>query len=97
MKYRKKPVVVDAIYFSGNNHVQIRTWQKEFGDPEGFWGVSLEEREDDPDILATIYDKLHSTHVGVKKDQWIIRGLVGEYYPCDHDVFLNTYEEVINV
>jgi hypothetical protein len=94
LKYRKKPVVVDAICFTGHNHVQIRSWQKSFGDEEGFWGVSLEEREDDPDILATIYDKLHSTNVGVKMTDWIIRGIKGEYYPCDAAVFYDTYEEV---
>ena len=94
MKVRKKPVVVDAIHFGGFNYVLIRSWQKSFGDPEGFWGVSLEDRNDDPDIIATVYDKLHSTNVGVKKGQWIIRGIQGEYYPCDPDVFENTYEAV---
>ena len=52
------------------------------------------DRGDDPDVIASVYDKLHSTWVGVLKGQYIIRGLRGEYYPCDPEVFLDSYEEV---
>lgn len=89
-RYRKKPVVVDAIQFTGDNFDEIR----ELTDDE-FHLVPQEDRDDDPEIVAEVWDKLHSTWVGVKNDQWIIRGTEGEFYPCDADVFARIYEAAI--
>ena len=46
------------------------------------------------DVVAAIYDKLHDTWVGVKKGQWIICGVKGEFYPCDDETFRETYEKI---
>ena len=91
MKYRTKPVEVEAVRFTGDvNKVQ------------GFTGVAIfnevdrEDRGDNPEIVAEVYDRLHSTWVGVKLGQWIIRGTKGEFYPCDDEVFREKYELVTN-
>lgn len=90
MRYRKRPVEIDAIQFTGHNHAAIQS----FTGPSLFSGVDDEDRVDDPEIVAEVWDKLHATWVGVKADQWIIRGVQGEFYPCDPDVFHATYEPV---
>jgi hypothetical protein len=86
-KYQKRPVVVEAILYTGQNHDAIQ----EFAGRAKFDAVDVEDRTDDPEITAQVFDILHSTWVGVKDGQWIIRGVRGEYYPCDAEVFDETY------
>lgn len=88
--FRKRPVNIQAIRFTGDNVAEL----------EGFTGglfatVDPEDRNDDPEIVAEVFDVLHKTWVGVKLDQWIIRGVQGEFYPCDEQVFEQTYERLI--
>ncbi len=87
-EYRKKPVVIQAVQFTGTNHDEVQDFA-----PGLFHEVHPDDRTDDPDITAEVMDELHSTWVGVKDGQWIIRGVQGEFYPCDPDVFSATYEE----
>ena len=86
-KFRKKPVVIEAIQYTGNNSDEILGFAKRF------YELDLEDR-DDHEVIAEVWDKLHSTWVGVKNGQWIIKGIQGEFYPCDEDVFKSTYEPV---
>lgn len=82
--YRKKPVVVQAMQYSGSNAKAVQQFV-------GGAGFALVHSED-PEITAVVWDKLHSTWVGVKDGQWIIKGVQGEFYPCDDEVFKETYE-----
>jgi hypothetical protein len=87
---RKKPVEVQAVQWTGENVDEIfnlTTWRY-------FDVLASEDRanSDDPDATAAVFDKLHSTWVLVKDGQWIIRGVKGEFYPCDPEVFAETYE-----
>lgn len=101
-KYRKKPVVIEAVRFLGANFHEIRDFcgvregtdsnpphQIEIFNPIGTYSGS-----DDSKVTAEVWDKLHSTWVGVKDGQWIIRGIQGEFYPCDAQVFEDSYEAV---
>jgi hypothetical protein len=88
-RFRKRPVEVDAIQWTGDNLPAVQ----EFA-PSKLWPVDPEDRIEDPDITAQVYDELHSTWVGVKTGQWIIRGVKGEYYPIATDVLADTYEPV---
>lgn len=95
-RYRKKPVEVEAIEYTGD-FVVIQEWCRDQEPDEHrafFFPVDEEDCVDDPEIVAEVYDKLHSTWVGVKLGQWIIHGIQGEFYPCDADVFAETYESV---
>lgn len=102
-RYRKRPVEVDAIRFDGENFEEIQEFTGErvapynpaytvplFDRVQNWWP----EHETPEDIVAVVFDVLHSTWVGVKKDDYIIRGLKGEYYPHDGDLFATAYEEV---
>jgi len=45
------------------------------------------------DELFQVYDHLHDTWVNLKRGDWIIEGVEGEFYPCEESVFAKTYEE----
>lgn len=90
-RFRKRPIEIEAIRFDGTNHDDIHTFT------EGrFWAVDPRDRGDDPDIVAQVFDVLHSTWVGVKVGNWIARGIRGEFYPIDDGVLADTYEAVGN-
>lgn len=87
--YRKRPVVVQAIQWTGQNAADIDTFTG-----GRFVALDAEDRAncDDPDATAQVLDTLHSTWVLTQTGDWIIRGVSGEFYPCRDDVFTATYE-----
>ena len=88
-RFRKKPVEVEAVQWTGDNWYFIREWTD-----NKFNVLYEEDRTDDPDATAEVLDGLHSTWVLVYDNDWIIRGVKGEFYPCRDEVFRETYEEV---
>lgn len=44
------------------------------------------------DVVAAIYDYLHETWVGVKIGMYIVKGMKGEFYPVEEEVFNAKYE-----
>lgn len=97
MRFRKKPVEIEAILFNEPDPWSIQQFVGlvEGTDKFAFRRVkSMQEEWPEGTIVAKVWDKLHDTWVGVKQGQWIIRGVKGEYYPCDYDVFMDTYEQV---
>lgn len=85
MKYRKKPVVIDAIQFDKTNGGVIAHWS----------GGRFEAKASDPNDVAEWVDI--PTLEGVMRanlGDYIIRGVQGEFYPCKPDIFEQTYEPV---
>ena len=83
MKYRKKPVVIDAVQWSGNNLNEILDFMKD-KQPNYY--------EDDEKKLLTI-QTLEGNMIASVGD-YIIKGVKGEFYPCKPDIFEQTYEVV---
>lgn len=82
MKFRKKPVVIEAIQ-----------WDVTIGaeyDIE-LMGCKFTVRPDNPDYL--IIETLEGNMQASPWD-WIIKGVKGEFYPCKPDIFVATYEAV---
>ena len=82
-KYRKKPVIIEAVQYNGDIHQpdlyaliesQDRTVTQE---PEGYL------------IIETLEGKLRAD-IG----DWILKGVKGELYPCKPHIFEKTYEGV---
>lgn len=92
-RYRKRPVVVDTIQWTGTNETDVQAFA---GGPSRFYALDAEDREnsDDPEATATVFDKLHNTWVLVYTGQRIVRGVKREYYPIAEDVLAETYEPV---
>jgi len=80
MRYRKKPVVIEAVQWSGSNWHQVL----EFAGRDNIYttGSDVFVRTLEGDLKASPED-------------WIIKGIQGEFYPCKPDIFEATYEEVI--
>jgi hypothetical protein len=76
-KYRKKPVVVEAIRFNGTNHVEVAQF--------------LAGADFEPSIGSIDIKTLEGT-MRADRGDWIIRGVKGELYPCKPDIFEATYE-----
>lgn len=79
MKYRKKPVVIEALQYTGDNADEIIKFTK--GLVQVGVGKSL--------IIPT----LEGDHIASVGD-YIIKGVNGEFYPCKPDIFEQTYEKV---
>lgn len=87
MKFRKKPVVIEAFqYRLGGFGAKVENFYKEF--------------------VEAVCEKAHNGTYGephihtlegsmdVKLQDWIIKGINGEFYPCKPDIFEKTYEPV---
>ena len=82
MKYRKKPVVIDAYRITDEN---IPDLANKCG---GQW---IEQGQRDDMVRYLVIHTLEGDHRGDVGD-WLIRGVAGEWYPCKHDIFRETYE-----
>lgn len=80
-KFRKKPVSVDAIEWTGDN----------FDDIKDFAGDKVKIKDGEL-IVVTPEDgkKTKAEHVATKGD-YVIRGVKGEFYFCKPDIFRKTY------
>ncbi|MFD4788269.1 hypothetical protein ACFWN1_14660 [Streptomyces sp. NPDC058459] len=82
-KFRKKPIEIDAIQFTGDNVQEI--WDA-FG-AVGIYGPT--EKNPDHLILTTV----HGDEAPARAADWIIPdGKPGTFYPCKPDIFAATYE-----
>lgn len=85
-QYRKKPVVIEAL----QHHADMGTHTTEI--PR--WLV-------DACRTGVVYEKDGETYIKtlegdhhVSENDWIIRGVKGELYPCKPDIFEATYDPV---
>jgi hypothetical protein len=86
VKYRKKPVEIDALQWTGKNLEECKAF---LGDS---YLPYFAERH--PDGRSEIGIKtLEGKHIA-SRDDYLIRGVKGEYYPCKPDIFAMTYEPV---
>lgn len=87
MLYRKKPVVIEAYQYTGDNGLTLKNWSK---------GAVIESpvrepSEDDPCGAYVQIKTLEGVMIGITGD-YIIKGVNGEFYPCKPDIFDKTYE-----
>lgn len=88
-KYRKKPIVIEAFQWTGDEHqIEDPEWacdairdgritMGQVGTPEVFLCISTLEGQ-----------------MAAERGDWIIQGVKGEIYPCKPDIFEMTYELV---
>jgi len=86
VKFRTKQFEIEAVQFTGKNPEEVSEFTN------GKFHLVFPVTDETDEIVAVVFDKLHDTNVGVKAGQWIIRGMKGEYYPCDPEVFEAKYE-----
>lgn len=80
-KYRKKPVVIEAIQYIKDNIHDILTF---VGNDKMYYNPK------DNEFYIRTLEGDHRLSV----NDWVIKGIKGEFYPCKPDVFEKTYEPV---
>ena len=90
MKYRKKPVAVEAIQYKECITNNILNWEK-------FTNKSIKVQGFQEILYLDITRVTIPTLEGkmlVSEGDYIIKGVNGEFYPCKPDIFHKTYEKV---
>lgn len=84
MKFRKKPVVIEAVqWLPSDNGTQRPSWPKEFSKCREFKVECIHLS-----LLIPTLEGVMMARVG----DWIIRGVQGEFYPYKPDIFAAMYE-----
>ncbi|TQO59349.1 hypothetical protein [Paraclostridium bifermentans] len=78
-KYKKKPVVIEAIQWKGENLLEVLK----------FANSSYLDKDN-----YTLKVKTLEGEMVANRGDYIIRGVQGEFYPCKQDIFKKTYEKV---
>lgn len=90
MKYRKKPVVIEAIQWTGSNFDQVANFTKQtFGHKVAYEDYAEYCQKTGEFTIDTLEGRMTAT-----KGDFIIKGVKGECYPCKPDIFEATYEKV---
>jgi len=95
MKFRKKPVIVDAVQFTKDSTAEIRSfvpnpWYQGFCYVDGDNNISDKPTSKMGLKLKTLESQIFIAQEG----DWIIKGVSGEFYACKPDIFDETYEKV---
>lgn len=82
-KYRKKPVVIEAMQVIDDlaNHVAVGQWITDNG------GEAIIPWPDPWLVIRTLEGDMRA-EIG----DYVIRGVKGEFYPCKPEIFAATYE-----
>lgn len=78
--FRKKPVEIEAIQWTGENLNEIMDFMD--------WRNA--DHDNDNGLVIHTLEGNHKASIG----DWIIRGFAGEFYPCKPDIFSSTYDYV---
>lgn len=89
MKYRKKPVIIEAVQWNGINLTELKEFvgdslKYEYYDAAYKAGVA-------PPVIDVTIHTLEGD-MKAEKGDYIIKGVKGEFYPCKPDIFEQTYE-----
>lgn len=79
MKFRKKPVVIEAVQFTLDSAKEAKKFCN---------GVLWDQSPIPPYITINTLEGTMRADLG----DWIIKGVKGEFYPCKPDIFKATYE-----
>ena len=80
-KYRKKPVIVEAVIWTGNNIDEVKELAKNAVEHIIF-------------VDNNLYIETLEGRMNVSVGDYVIKGIAGEFYPCKPDIFKETYETV---
>mgnify|MGYP001061485648 CR=1 FL=1 len=81
MKYRRKPVVIEAVQWDGT----AESWNK-------IMELGLTNWKPGEMGTNTFYiETLEGDHL-VREGDYVIKGIKGEFYPCKPDIFKELYE-----
>ena len=83
-QYRKKPVVIEAIQFNGKNAEEIEQWSNN--------NVKAGPASEDTSTRDYLEIETLEGTMTAQLNDYIIKGVNGEFYPCKPDIFEKTYD-----
>lgn len=83
--YRKKPVVIEALEYTGYNLEDIKKWNDE---------IYESAANVDGEFVKQLFIPTLEGEMTAQLGDFIIKGVQGECYPCKPDIFEQTYEQV---
>lgn len=89
-RYRKKPIVIEAIQWTGDNEAEIQAW----AGADSFRVLNAEDAEDSGNPEATAELRVAAngnTWLPMNTGEWVLHDSAG-FYPCQADIFQATYE-----
>lgn len=84
-RFKKKPLVIDAIQWRGDNWDEVYKWIMS-------WGLEDPGVAKDP-VYSTVTVSTLEGEMRANRGDWIIHGIAGEFYPCKPDIFCSSYSE----
>lgn len=88
MKFRKKPVVIEAMQFTDESKDQCFAFVT--CNKYASFDCNEDIKKDRPTLIIQTLEGSMKVEIG----DWIIKGVKGEFYPCKPDIFEATYELV---
>ena len=95
MRYRKLPVEIEAVQWTGENYNEIKLFAGQDNIGTNTNTIAFREGADTP--VVDMYIKTLEGNMYMSKGDYIIKGVNGEFYPCKPDIFAKTYEEAKKV
>lgn len=86
MKFRKKPLVIDAVQWNPEKHLGEFLKGKYVNHRIGYDAIGAEY------TVTEVGIRTLKGFMRLIPGDWIITGIKGEKYPCKHDIFVATYE-----
>ena len=83
MKYRKKPIIIEAHQLTVDNIESVAAWCN--GNIKGL-RIPVEDRVID---IETLEGEMRAD-----MNDYIIKGIKGEFYPCKPDIFIKSYDKI---
>lgn len=88
--FRKKPVVIEAVQWNGKNLKEVIDFTGLHPSAEKWTWEEYEKVVAESGLKIFTLEGAMSASV----NDWIIKGVKGEFYPCKPDIFQATYEPV---
>lgn len=85
-KYRKKPIVIEALKYTGTNLSEIKEWCPK----------ALKKASDGSAIIEGDRSLIIQTLEGdmrLSAGDYLIKGIANEFYPCKNSIFEASYED----
>ena len=83
-KFKKKPVVVEAVQFTDETKDQVFNFVR-------CNKIASYDSHGNPILVIQTLEGDMVTNFG----DWVIKGIAGEFYPCKNDIFIKSYQPLI--
>jgi hypothetical protein len=88
MKFRKKPVVINAIKYTRDNIHRVMDFVEELSGEDNSKNMKYNAEENEYFIITL------EGNMKMSDGDFLIQGVNGEFYPCKPDIFEKTYDIV---